>query len=80
MNFQMFRWQAASQVGIVIFASLLSLVAIAEGGPKWAYPVADQVQPVVLDENEARRVPGSALTYKRKEIDNLFDPPFGSLS
>ena len=51
-------------------------MAQADGGPSWAYPVADKEQPVVrIDENEARRVPGSALSYKRKEIDDLFNPP-----
>jgi cytochrome c553 len=55
---------------------LISFVALAEGGPKWAYPVADAVQPAnVPVSNEFRRVPQSALTYKATEIDNLFEPP-----
>ena len=63
------------QLAVAIFGALFSLTAFADGGPSWAYPVADKVQPTVLDENEPRRVPGSALTYKRKEIDDLFNPP-----
>jgi cytochrome c553 len=44
-------------------------------GPAWAYLSADKVQPPGPDENEVRQVPGSARTYTRKEIDNLFKPP-----
>jgi cytochrome c553 len=54
---------------------LHSLSAVAEGGPKWAYPVADAVQPVIAAVSEPRRVPQSALAYKSGEIDNLFEPP-----
>ena len=58
-----------------LFAALTVAQARADGGPAWAYPVADKEQPVKLDDNESRRVPGSALAYKRKEIDDLFNPP-----
>ena len=50
-------------------------VALAEGGPKWAYPVADKAQPPSPPDDQPIRIPGSALTYKFKEIDNLFAPP-----
>ena len=50
-------------------------VAFAEGGPKWAYPVADKEQPPSPPDDQPIRIPGSALTYKFKEIDNLFAPP-----
>lgn len=75
MKFQRPIKRASSSLLVAFFSSLLSLTALADGGPIWAYPVADKVQPVVLDENELRRVPGSALSYKRKEIDDLFNPP-----
>jgi cytochrome c553 len=50
-------------------------VAQASGGPEWAYPVADKVQPATPSPNEAKQVPNSALTYPYKDIDNLFEPP-----
>lgn len=75
MKFQLLDKLAPLQLCAVIFVSLFSLTVSADGGPSWAYPVADKVQPIVLDENEPRRVPASALTYKRKEIDDLFNPP-----
>jgi cytochrome c553 len=49
--------------------SALSFSAFAEGGPKWAYPLADVVQPTVAAVSEPRRVPNSALFYKSSEID-----------
>jgi cytochrome c553 len=55
--------------------SALGFSAFAEGGPNWAYPVADVVQPTVAAVSEPRRVPNSALAYKSSEIDNLFEPP-----
>ena len=75
MKFKLPNMQTPTQLCVAIFVSVFSFAAFAEGGPSWAYPVADTVQPIVLDENEPRRVPGSALTYKRKEIDDLFNPP-----
>jgi cytochrome c553 len=50
-------------------------LALAQGGPSWAYPVADKEQPAPPPDNEPKRVPNSALTYLYKEIDNLFEPP-----
>lgn len=50
-------------------------VALAQGGPSWAYPVADKTQPAPPADDQPKQVPGSALTYKYKEIDNLFEPP-----
>ena len=64
-----------ARVLISLAAALAVAQAHADGGPAWAYPVADKEQPVKLDDNESRRVPGSALAYKRKEIDDLFNPP-----
>jgi cytochrome c553 len=62
--------------GLILLVAAFSVAhAHADGGPAWAYPVADKEQPVKLDDNELRRVPGSALSYKRKEIDDLFNPP-----
>ncbi len=61
-------------VGIAVSLCLIP-TAYADGGPSWAYPVADKEQPPAPDGNSPRRVPGSALTYKVKEIDNLFEPP-----
>jgi cytochrome c553 len=58
-------------VGLITGASL----AVAQGGPSWAYPVADKEQPAPPPDNEPKRVPNSALTYLYKEIDNLFEPP-----
>ena len=75
MKFQSLNMQTSLRLCAMIFVSLFSVAAFADGGPSWAYPVADNVQPIVLDENELRRVPGSALSYKRKEIDDLFNPP-----
>ncbi len=60
---------------VVITATFTSALARAEGGPVWAYPVADKVQPPARDGNIKARVPDSALTYQLKEIDNLFEPP-----
>ncbi len=56
-------------------ALLMATQAAAEGGPTWAYPVADKEQPPAPDGNTKVRVPNSALTYALKEIDNLFEPP-----
>ncbi|TAG26678.1 MAG: cytochrome C [Burkholderiales bacterium] len=56
-------------------ALVMSASAMAEGGPAWAYPVADKEQPPAPDGNTKARVPNSALTYQLKEIDNLFEPP-----
>ncbi|MGL4231908.1 MAG: c-type cytochrome [Casimicrobium sp.] len=60
---------------IAVLAAFGASLVIADGGPQWAYPVADKEQPVKVDDNEIRRVIGSALAYKRKEIDDLFNPP-----
>ena len=75
MKFQFPNIKTSPRLCAAIFISLFSVTAFADGGPSWAYPVADKVQPIALDENESRRVPGSALSYKRKEIDDLFNPP-----
>ncbi len=63
-----------------VFFGLLTFIALvphvlADGGPAWAYPVADKVQPPAPDGESERRVPNSTLTYKAKDIDNLFEPP-----
>jgi cytochrome c553 len=55
--------------------TLAPLSAQADGGPAWAYPVADKEQPESPDLTTLRQVPGSALRYPRKEIDDLFNPP-----
>ncbi len=72
-------WAARSGTAIaaLVCAALLSFnsTAFADGGPVWAYPVADKEQPPSPDGNIKARVPGSALTYQLKEIDNLFEPP-----
>ncbi len=59
----------------MLFMGVLHQSAWAEGGPAWAYPVADKEQPPARDGNIKARVPNSALTYALKEIDNLFEPP-----
>jgi cytochrome c553 len=61
-----------------LFALTLTAFSVstwADGGPSWAYPVADKEQPPAPDGNIKARVPNSALTYQLKEIDNLFEPP-----
>jgi cytochrome c553 len=63
------------QRSLLISLALICGNAMSEGGPKWAYPVADAAQPPAPDGNGKVNVQGSALTYLRKEIDNLFDPP-----
>ena len=66
---------AVLAVARVVAIAIALVPAVAQAaGPAWAYPVADAVQPT-LDQNEPRRVPGSALTYPRKEVDDLFNPP-----
>jgi cytochrome c553 len=66
--------RAAASLAIAVIATVSSS-AFADGGPSWAYPVADKVQPTAPDGNIKARVPDSALTYQLKEIDNLFEPP-----
>jgi cytochrome c553 len=67
------RKTASALVALMLTA--LTMPAWADGGPSWAYPVADKVQPPTPDGNTKVRVPNSALTYQLKEIDNLFEPP-----
>jgi cytochrome c553 len=76
MQFSFFS--APTHFAKLVFAFLVicpASFAFAEGGPSWAYPVADKTQPAPPPENELKQVPNSALTYKYKEIDNLFEPP-----
>src|SRR5579885_3601268 len=41
----------------------------------WAFPVADKEQPPAPDPKEEVRLPGSAKTYTRAQIDDLTNPP-----
>ncbi len=68
-------WQKALIAAVASVTYFASPLACAEGGPAWAYPVADKVLPPSPDGNIKARVPNSALTYQLKEIDNLFEPP-----
>ena len=73
----------ARPLRVALAGWLLTLAAQAchaDGGPAWAYPVADKEQPAAAataasGDTDRRQVPGSALTYQRKEIDDLFNPP-----
>jgi cytochrome c553 len=66
--------KVAARLAVAVITAISSS-AFADGGPSWAYPVADKVQPPAADGNIKARVPDSALTYQLKEIDNLFEPP-----
>lgn len=55
--------------------ALLALPAAAEQPPRWAFPLADPVQPAPPDMAAPRSIPGSALAYSLREIDDLFRPP-----
>jgi cytochrome c553 len=61
----------------VLLVGLAPAVAYATGGPDWAFPVTDKVQPssVVKDDGQPKTAPGSSKTYTRKQIDDLFNPP-----
>jgi len=59
-----------------LLAGLMPCVAHAAGGPDWAFPVTDKVQPLTIpDDGKPKTAPGSERTYTRKQINDLFNPP-----
>jgi cytochrome c553 len=59
-----------------LLISLIPVIAHAAGGPDWAFPVTDRVQPRTMpDDGKLKTAPGSARTYTRQQINDLFNPP-----
>jgi cytochrome c553 len=59
-----------------LLIGLAPLIAYAAEGPDWAFPVTDKVQPQTApDDGKPKTAPGSARTYTRQQINDLFNPP-----
>ncbi len=69
------------RVVVCILALLVSVVSAAAfqlgtlRQPTWAFQVIDPVQPPAAEESGPVRIPGSAKTYTRADIENLSAPP-----
>src|SRR5688572_8253544 len=65
----------------ILFLVSLSLMAVGTPQlgtlrqPAWAFQVIDPVQPPSAEESGPIRIPGSARTYTRADVENLAAPP-----
>jgi cytochrome c553 len=67
-----------SLLGVLLIGLAPVMVPILAHGaerPDWAFPVTDKVQPPLPADEAPHSAPGSAKSYTRKQIDDLFNPP-----
>lgn len=60
---------------LLLLIGVAPIIAYGANQPDWAFPVTDKVQPPTKDDGQPKTAPGSAKSYTRKQINDLFNPP-----